>query len=765
MGITARDLKNDDTTDAGFNLVMDNIASLNGDVGMTKIILGASGVDGGLISDSNPLPVIISNDDLVSTNNSSTDVLAGGAVFTGTGEDTLGYSSVTIQLDASHDSATDGMTFQFSIDNTNWDDVKLFTYSASNGARRFSFPTQGRYFRIVYTNGSTLQTHFRLQVMLKRQNILPSIHRLADSVDPDRSAQLVKSVILAQSAGSGDYNVIQATAAANLKVSIEEIDASALMTVANDGVFVVQEDGAALTALQLIDDPVFADDAAFTLASSKLMAVGAIRRNDPDLILAAAEGDVVPLRVDATGKLLTKAQIFDPGTVDSLGRLLAAEAVNQIDIQFFRDTPANLTTVSVAGGGATSQLNGGGKWETSTATTCNAKSVTTQNTIYRSGSEVYCIFTVLFTTPTDSTNVNWQRIGLYDDNNGFFMGYEKDVFGITTRRAASDVQVAKASFSEDTLTGAAGSFFTRDGVPEAVNFTKFNVFRIRFGWFGSAPAFFEILSPDGHWVIFHMTLQPNNATFPHIEDPDLPMTLHANKASSDGTNLVMRSNCWAAGVTTGALPLNETLTDETLATINRNVIVGKTAGGDYINVQTTNSGNLKIALDEYDGVPVGGGVEAGCLRVTIANDSTGLLTVDAVQLDIDDLSPLADGVSSADDTSQIMDGLTNLTPKFANATISSGTTDGAIVAAVGGKKIRVLCYTLMAGGTATDATFNTKPAGAGSRISMAHQCGRNGGAAPGYCKVGHFETVSGEGLTMTTSAGSTIEVQITYIEI
>jgi hypothetical protein len=44
--------------------------------------------------------------------------------------------------------------------------------------------------------------------------------------------------------------------------------------VTNAGTFATQVDGSALTALQLIDDPVFADEAAFTVASSKVMATG-----------------------------------------------------------------------------------------------------------------------------------------------------------------------------------------------------------------------------------------------------------------------------------------------------------------------------------------------------------------------------------------------------------------------------------------------------------------------------------------------------------
>ena len=72
--------------------------------------------------------------------------------------------------------------------------------------------------------------------------------------------------------------------------------------VTNAGTFAVQVDGNALTALQLIDDPVFADDAAFTLTSSKVMMAGATR-DDALSTLTAIEGDAVPLRVGSTGAL------------------------------------------------------------------------------------------------------------------------------------------------------------------------------------------------------------------------------------------------------------------------------------------------------------------------------------------------------------------------------------------------------------------------------------------------------------------------------
>lgn len=166
--------------------------------------------------------VYVVSGNFISTNNSTTTPLGISGVFTGTGDDCLGYATVAIMLDSDQDSTVGGMTFQFSTDNTNWDDIYSFTYTAADGARRFQFPVCARYFRIVYTNNTTGQTHFRVQTILHPTSIPTSIHRVGDNVDPDRSAELIKAVLIAQAAGSGDFTPIDATAGGNLKVSVEE---------------------------------------------------------------------------------------------------------------------------------------------------------------------------------------------------------------------------------------------------------------------------------------------------------------------------------------------------------------------------------------------------------------------------------------------------------------------------------------------------------------------------------------------------------------
>jgi hypothetical protein len=161
---------------------------------------------------------------VVDANNSSTTPLGIGGVFTGTGTEVLDYSFITVHVFADENSATDGVTFQFSTDNTNWDDVYSFNLdAATSDTRRFQFPVTARYFRVVYTNGSTGQGAFRLQTLLHPNSSITSIHRVDGLVTDDRSCELIKGINVAKKP-NGDYINIEATAGGNLKVAVEEFD-------------------------------------------------------------------------------------------------------------------------------------------------------------------------------------------------------------------------------------------------------------------------------------------------------------------------------------------------------------------------------------------------------------------------------------------------------------------------------------------------------------------------------------------------------------
>lgn len=101
----------------------------------------------------------------------------------------------------------------------------------------------------------------------------------------------------------------------------------------------------------------------------------------------------------------------------------------------------------------------------------------------------------------------------------------------------------------DPLDGSAHSRFTRNEVAEALDLTKYNIYRIRFGWLGSASVLLEIMAPDGHWVIGHTATAPNTLTTPHIISPVLPIRAEVGKVNADATNLELGTCSWNGGTT------------------------------------------------------------------------------------------------------------------------------------------------------------------------------------------------------------------------
>ena len=257
-------------------------------------------------------------------------------------------------------------------------------------------------------------------------------------------------------------------------------------------------------------------------------------------------GSVLPRTLTTAGNLKVSAQEGEVGitNADVMSRLRMAAPEMHIDVEFFRGTPAELLTVTTANGGATAASNGAATFTSGTSANSQAKGVTQNYVSYRAGDEVFVEFSAAFTTGVAST---YQRIGLYDTNNGVFIGYEGSSFGVTRRTGASDTTVAKASFNGDTLTGAANSKFTRLGTPEAIDLTKLNLYRIRFSWYGAAHIMYEVMSPDGKWVTFHTINYPNTATTPSMRTPELPITCDVSSTPSN-SSVVITTNCWGAGV-------------------------------------------------------------------------------------------------------------------------------------------------------------------------------------------------------------------------
>jgi hypothetical protein len=116
-------------------------------------------------------------------------------------------------------------------------------------------------------------------------------------------------------------------------------------------------------------------------------------------------------------------------------------------------------------------------------------------------------------------------------------------------------------------------------------------------------------------------------------------------------------------------------------------------------------------------------------------------------------------VASGPDSSTIYSGTTALTPKFAKISASSSG-DNAVVAAVAGKKIRVLRWGLTSNGTVSAKWRSNTTDLTGPRYLV--QYASAGGA---YCPVGVFETAAGEALNLNLSAAVAVGGELVYIEV
>lgn len=158
----------------------------------------------------------------ISDTNSTSSPLSAGATFTGTSTETINHGIAMVSVFSDVASATDGLSIQFSSDNTNWDITDEYTIPANKG-KIFSVQTSARYMRVVYTNGGSNQTAFRLQTVMKPYYVKPSSHRVADSITGQDDSELVKAVITGENP-AGTFVNFQSTTAGNFKISLEEME-------------------------------------------------------------------------------------------------------------------------------------------------------------------------------------------------------------------------------------------------------------------------------------------------------------------------------------------------------------------------------------------------------------------------------------------------------------------------------------------------------------------------------------------------------------
>lgn len=146
---------------------------------------------------------------------------------------------------------------------------------------------------------------------------------------------------------AGNERGLNIDASGNATVNVTGTVTVASHAVTNAGTFPVQVDGAALTALQLIDNPVVVDDAAFTPATTSVMMAGfEFDDTSPDSV---NEGDAGAARMSANRNIYTTLR-------DAAGNERGANvnASNQLSVSVDNTVTVASHAVTVASGGIAS---------------------------------------------------------------------------------------------------------------------------------------------------------------------------------------------------------------------------------------------------------------------------------------------------------------------------------------------------------------------------------------------------------------------------
>jgi len=188
-------------------------------------------------------------------------------------------------------------------------------------------------------------------------------------------------------------------------------------------------------------------------------------------------------------------------------------------------------------------LNGGSysiensllKIRTGAASNGSAMIQSTETVRYVPGQEVYCFFTAVFDTAVENS---YQRLGLFDGSNGFFVGYEGTQFSFTRRRDSVDYtqEIDLKQFQRD---------YGYKFIPQ-----RGNIYKISYGYLGFATINLEVLKPQGGFVLLAQIEYPNIYTVTHTTQTFLPVRGEVGN-SGNTTNLEVVSGSLAAGVING----------------------------------------------------------------------------------------------------------------------------------------------------------------------------------------------------------------------
>lgn len=205
------------------------------------------------------------------------------------------------------------------------------------------------------------------------------------------------------------------------------------------------------------------------------------------------------------------------------GEFSTAEPSAQVQVDF----PYNINTAQVEtdanGSGGVTQVDGKAVISTGTTAGSDAHLYSKRVLNYAPGQGALARFAGFFTNPS-SDGVLIAGVGSKDDQDGLFFGYNGSAFSVLRRSNGTDNWIAQADWNVDKADGT--------GALPALDWSKGNVFQIRFQWLGFGMMTFYVENPKtGLFSPVHRIQYANTATVPSVANPSFPMHFEAENGT------------------------------------------------------------------------------------------------------------------------------------------------------------------------------------------------------------------------------------------
>lgn len=215
--------------------------------------------------------------------------------------------------------------------------------------------------------------------------------------------------------------------------------------------------------------------------------------------VAAIRGDFLNMGLSAFGETLTVTPIPVAGW------------------NFTYNINTDIVNTALTGSGAVTQANGKALLSTGGADMSSATIRTNRFVRYTPGLGGLARFTAIFDTPAVG---NTQVIGVGNDNDGYFFGYQDDEFGVFRRDNGVNFFTPQSQWNVNRLPN--------------LNHQTGNVYAIAYQWLGFGDIAYTIEERyTGKLTIVHVDFYANSHTETSIRNPTLP--LYA-KVENDGTD-------------------------------------------------------------------------------------------------------------------------------------------------------------------------------------------------------------------------------------